>query len=626
MQEVTYYIATEDTFNTSDETTYTGQYTVNPDAPNPMPLTASSSQIEKVWNIHRDPNVLAQMLYGDPENHYSIPFNILQDESTTPYTSVGLGWDETKGQYIWKSTELMYVKWDNSENKYVECTAGDEGALPIGTHWTENFSIATGLMLSEARMTALRLDTTAYASAVYDGTTYYILEEGHDYTIEEPNVGYEFDYEAPVYHPMLVDGVLMDVDLNDIVKDGNGKVVSFGITGISSISVAEDGRSSLTIANTLRGYIHVKKLVQDNDGNSNTEDNTEFEFTLELDNPYGLFEGDHIPWYAVNNCFYHTVDEDGKLHFYQVDKIRVSGGETTWRVTTEQGASGPAYTFTSSTFDQDNANAQTITCENTETNELIELTIYGNPTVANNGNTHAEITLSIRQDQILSIGNIPAGSTYTVRETAKSGYQLVTTSGNTSGTIVPNSDTEVTFTNKKITTDVNIQKKAESGAGLPGAVFQLRTVKKTEGSNDIEELASLEIGGIGDFSKEIDGKQVGFKSAFETTGEIHSLTNLPDGTYRLYEVHVPAGYINILPYIEFTVANGAVSCPMAENDEKIDLDGTGVISLITITNVPGVALPNTGGIGTTLFTALGGLITAIAGAALTLRKRKSVKG
>ena len=151
-------------------------------------------------------------------------------------------------------------------------------------------------------------------------------------------------------------------------------------------------------------------------------------------------------------------------------------------------------------------------------------------------------------------------------------------------------------------------------------------MKKTEGSNDIEELASLEIGGIGDFSKEIDGKQVGFKSAFETTGEIHSLTNLPDGTYRLYEVHVPAGYINILPYIEFTVANGAVSCPMAENDEKIDLDGTGVISLITITNVPGVALPNTGGIGTTLFTALGGLITAIAGAALTLRKRKSVKG
>ena len=38
----------------------------------------------------------------------------------------------------------------------------------------------------------------------------------------------------------------------------------------------------------------------------------------------------------------------------------------------------------------------------------------------------------------------------------------------------------------------------------------------------------------------------------------------------------------------------------------------------------GVQLPNTGGAGTTLFTALGGLMTATAGAILTLRRRRAI--
>ena len=39
-------------------------------------------------------------------------------------------------------------------------------------------------------------------------------------------------------------------------------------------------------------------------------------------------------------------------------------------------------------------------------------------------------------------------------------------------------------------------------------------------------------------------------------------------------------------------------------------------------NRRGCAAPQTGGIGTTLFTALGGLMTATVGAILTLKKRK----
>ena len=628
MQEVTYYIATEDTFNTSEETTYTGQYTVNPVAPDPMPLTASSSQIEKVWDISRDPDVLAQLLYGDPENPYSIGFDIYQDNnSQTPYTSVRLGWDEAQQKYIWKSDDRIYVKWDETKHKYVTCSSEDEGAKEIGTHWTEDFSIATGLMLSEARMTALGLDKSAYTWTTYPeegGTKYYLLEEGHDYTISEPNVGYEFDFDAPVYHPMLVDGDLMNVDFENVVKDSNGKVTSYNITEMSSIDVASDGRSALTIVNKLRGYLNLEKRVLDNSGNPDPTDDTEFEFTLTVSNDDGLFEGDHIPWFAVNDCFYHTVDEDGEWHYYQVNKVSTSGADTTWRVTTEEGSSGPTYTFTSNEFDKDVADKQTITCTNiNDATDTITLDIFGNQTTPEpvGSNKKIKVTRFIRQDQKLTIGNIPAGSTYTVEESGKYGYVLETTSGNTTGSIVPNSDTDVVFTNRKIGTEVNILKTKETGAGLNGAVFQLRTVKKTEGSKEVEELASVEIGGIDDICIEIDGEEREFKSAFETTGETQTLTNLTDGTYRLYEVYVPAGYINTVSYIEFDVANGTVSCPMAASEETVDFDGTGTISLITITNTPGTALPHTGGMGTTIFYVFGTMLVLGCGIYLIARRR-----
>ena len=48
-------------------------------------------------------------------------------------------------------------------------------------------------------------------------------------------------------------------------------------------------------------------------------------------------------------------------------------------------------------------------------------------------------------------------------------------------------------------------------------------------------------------------------------------------------------------------------------------------ALATVENTPGTALPQTGGIGTTLFTALGGLLTATAGAILTMKSYRHRK-
>ena len=48
------------------------------DPPGPMPLTATESQIEKQWNVDRNPRVLTELLYGkkDPVTKEWIPFSI----------------------------------------------------------------------------------------------------------------------------------------------------------------------------------------------------------------------------------------------------------------------------------------------------------------------------------------------------------------------------------------------------------------------------------------------------------------------------------------------------------------------------------------------------------------------
>ena len=110
-------------------------------------------------------------------------------------------------------------------------------------------------------MEAKGLDKNKYPSYSYNGTTYYVLEEGHDFQISELSVGYEFDFEAPAYHPMLVDGVLMDVKFS--TEDSTKTISSMEALEIETGT----GKSALSVFNTLRGYINLKKKVVDQNGN-----------------------------------------------------------------------------------------------------------------------------------------------------------------------------------------------------------------------------------------------------------------------------------------------------------------------------------------------------------------------
>ena len=464
-QEVTYYVGSESTGTPGEQSGYSGQYETHPMQPDPMPLEASLSKIEKQWNVERDPKILAELLYGNKDNDgnwipYSIRFGVHIDGKTEEYTSVTLGWetewDPETNDYVWADEPWTTVPYGGKDH-------------PIGKSWVKDFSIATGLMLSTERMNALGLDTNAYpkhfdyTDADGQTVTYYILEDGHDYTLEEsPKMGYEFDFESPVFHPMLVDGKLQSVTF--IRSEPDSEHPQGMITGIEAMTDEESGLSSLKVQNTLRGYINLKKVVVDEKDTKIDSDLTKFGYRIDLKNSEDVFEGDHIPWYGVNSLFYH----DDSFNYYQA----YVDAENNLKICTESGGLENPYDAVVGTvdpetgvftpggaFDPNDVTGQTLKF-NDGTDRTV--TIKGNRTTATDKkNAWAEMKIS--QNETLSIANVPHGTTYTIKEKETTGYQLfqiesnkpdnTTVSLNDSsieGTVVANTNNDVTFTNKVI--------------------------------------------------------------------------------------------------------------------------------------------------------------------------------
>lgn len=119
----------------------------------------------------------------------------------------------------------------------------------------------------------------------------------------------------------------------------------------------------------------------------------------------------------------------------------------------------------------------------------------------------------------------------------------------------------------------------------------------------------------------------------ETTTSFE-FTGLDDGTYKLTETVTPNGYNTIEP-IEFTIT--AEHDIVSDNPALTELNGNKVTGEITFTsntsdgslsanvvNNSGATLPETGGMGTTLFYIVGGILVLGAGILLITRRRMSM--
>ena len=102
------------------------------------------------------------------------------------------------------------------------------------------------------------------------------------------------------------------------------------------------------------------------------------------------------------------------------------------------------------------------------------------------------------------------------------------------------------------------------------------------------------------------------------TGEI-TFTGLGAGDYTLTETVTPNGYNTIAP-IEFKISFDAGTKKFDSDNEAIKLQGDNTL-YTTVINKSGAELPSTGGIGTTIFYVVGGLLVVGAGIVLVTKKR-----
>ena len=193
---------------------------VNPD---PMPLAGTTVSMTKEWEDSMNPSQLVELIesHGFDENHkpkYFVKLNVLQGE--TPYTSY----------------------------KFYPEKEGDEYVWPVHT-----VNISPALLVSELPEGK---SATDYKTVTLNNTTYYVLNDGHTYSITESNSDYHFEFQADPYHPALVDSVLTNVAF---VTDEQGAIISG-----TEATVREDVPvETIQARNSLTSELDITKKVRD---------------------------------------------------------------------------------------------------------------------------------------------------------------------------------------------------------------------------------------------------------------------------------------------------------------------------------------------------------------------------
>lgn len=245
-----------------------------------------------------------------------------------------------------------------------------------------------------------------------------------------------------------------------------------------------------------------------------------------------------------------------------------------------------------------------------------------------------DCTFEVRFADLKGIESVHAGSVITVEYTATLNSNAVigsTGNPNTANLEFSNNpndeqggetgktpdDTVIVFTYKTVIDKVDGEQNP-----LDGAAFQLEKFvadeEGTETNNDVK--------GNWEVVETIEAAED--KTQFEFSG-------LDDGAYRLTETETPDGYNTIEPIIFTITAEHEVE---SDNPTLTSLNGDKVSGEITFTpnptegsltatvvNQSGLELPETGGMGTTVFYIIGGVLVVGAAVLLITKKRMSAE-
>lgn len=153
----------------------------------------------------------------------------------------------------------------------------------------------------------------------------------------------------------------------------------------------------------------------------------------------------------------------------------------------------------------------------------------------------------------------------------------------------------------------------EKGPALEGACFRLYS---DEACTDQSEVQLYQKDGFYYPIKDVLGKEaVEMKSAANGT---FNVKGLDAGTYYLKEITPPDGYsaCKVIPV--------TIKADHSRNDQ-VNLEGSNLTNDIVNIKAGGITLPSTGGIGTTLFYVIGGVLMAVAAVLLVTKKRMNNK-
>lgn len=151
--------------------------------------------------------------------------------------------------------------------------------------------------------------------------------------------------------------------------------------------------------------------------------------------------------------------------------------------------------------------------------------------------------------------------------------------------------------------EIVLKKEDDKGNALTGAKFQL--CKFTTNWETVEAYREIDL-----------------TDASQTT-----LSGLKLGRYRLTETMAPDGYLIINRFVFFTITSdesGVLQITLTDEEgtgENSNPNASATDLTISVRNMPGVELPKSGGPGTALYTAAGGILLCL-GAWLLLRRRK----
>lgn len=241
--------------------------------PAPIPLAGSLIPMEKIWATDLDDSSeLQELVFGKNET----------------YTNYKVILSLTKDGKNYKNYTFPKL---NAAGKPVD-KDGNETTDVKSLVWSQDAAIAPGMMVTENPGGITKTVTLG-------GKTYYVISDGHEYKISETEGSdYHFEFTTDDYHPMLVDGKLMNIKFANV--EANGKIKN-GTTA----EIIDPDMTKVFATNTLKGGINItKKVVDIDDSTKELDVDDSFEITVHLTDA----DGNALPTKKAADQTEYTID------------------------------------------------------------------------------------------------------------------------------------------------------------------------------------------------------------------------------------------------------------------------------------------------------------------------------